>query len=142
MILNTRRIENLIVLFIGFHSLILGFAMVFEPIQTLKLFGWDYEGPMFFPTQTGVFLALFGILFLTFLRYRNLIWFIALSKSTAVLFLVSQKFVLGSDAPVTVLVAAILDGLMGASVAAILIWQIYTKKRQLLDTQKVISDGL
>jgi hypothetical protein len=129
MILNVRRIENLIVFFIGLHSLLLGFAMAFQPMRTLQLFGWDYKGPMFFPTQTGIFLALFGILFLTFIRYRKLIWFIAVVKCTAVLFLISQKFILGPDAPGTVLIAAVLDGLMGASVATILIWQTYINKK-------------
>ena len=127
MVLNARRIENLIVLLIGLHSLILGLAMAFQPMRTLQLFGWDYKGPMFFPTQTGVFLVLFGILFFAFLKYRNLIWFIVVIKGTAVLFLVSQKFILGSDVPCTVLIAAIFDGLMGALVATILIWQTYTK---------------
>lgn len=132
MVLNIRLIKNLIVLFIGLHSLFLGLSMAFQPMFTLQLFGWVYKGPMFFPTQTGVFLALFGVLFLTFLWYRDLIWFIIVIKGTAVLFLVSQKIILGPDAPCTVLIAAVFDGLMGALVATVLMWQAYTnKKRQL-----------
>ena len=131
MILNVRRIENFIVLFIGFHSLFLGLAMAFQTMHILQLFGWDYKGPMFFPTQSGIFLALFGVLFLTFLWYRNLIWFIVVIKGTAVLFFVSQKFILGSDAPRAVLIAAVFDGSMGALVAMVLIWQKYANKKNL-----------
>jgi len=130
MILNIRRLETIFISLIGLHSLILGVAMAFQPMFTLRLFGWDYQGPMFFPTQTGVFLTLFGILFLIFLRHRNLIWFIVVIKGAAVLFLVSQKFILGPDAPATVLVAAVFDGLMGALVATFLIWQAYTNKKK------------
>jgi hypothetical protein len=117
------------VLLISLHSFILGLAMAFQPTRTLNLFGWDYQGSMFFPTQTGVFLALFGILFLIFIFYRRLIWFIIVIKSAAVVFLLSQYCILGPAAPGTILLAAVFDGLMGASVATILIWQAYTTKK-------------
>jgi hypothetical protein len=128
MIHLARRLESLLLLLIGLHSFILGIAMLFLPARTLLLFGWDYQGPMFFPTQTGAFLALFGILFVAMLRYRSIIWFVIVVKSVAVIFLTSQWIKLGSDAPVTVPLAAVFDGLMGASVAAILIWKAYLKK--------------
>jgi hypothetical protein len=118
------------VLLIGLHSLIIGLAMAFRPMQILKLFGWDYTGLMFFPTQSGVFLALFGIIFLTFIWYRSLIWFIVVVKGSAVIFLVSQKFILGPDAPYTILIAAVLDGLMGALVITLLIWRAHINKQK------------
>jgi len=128
--LNPRRIETIIVFLIALHSVLLGLAMVFQPTRTLELFGWNYQGPMFFPTQTGVFLALFGILFMAILFHRTLAWFIVVVKTAAVVFLFSQHFILGPDAPGTILLAALLDGLMGASVAAILIWQVCVLSNQ------------
>lgn len=123
-----QRLETVLVLLIGLHSLILGFAMVFLPTRTLGLFGWDYQGPMFFPTQAGVFLILFGILFMIFIWYRRLIWFIIVVKSAAVIFLLSQNYILGPAAPSTILVAAVLDGLMGLSVAGLLFLLSFTSK--------------
>ncbi len=129
--MSIRRLETILVLLIALHSLILGFAMAFQPTRTLNLFGWDYQGPMFFPTQTGVFLALFGILFVIFIWYRRLIWFIIVIKSAAVVFLLSQNYILGSAAPGTILLAAVFDGLMGLSVAGILILQACVSKQPL-----------
>ena len=126
--MNIRRLETIIVLLIGLHSLSLGIAMAFKPTYILRLFGWDYQGPMFFPTQTGVFLALFGVLFLILIWYRRLIWFVIVIKSTAVVFLLSQYTILGPTAPGTILIAAVLDGLMGLSVAAVLLWRIWCAK--------------
>ena len=123
------HLETLLVFLISLHSLILGFAMVFRPTWTLNLFGWDYQGPMFFPTQTGIFLILFGILFILFLQQRHLIWFIIVIKGTAVIFLLSQKYSLGSDAPRTILIAAVFDGLMCLSVTGILILRIFARKQ-------------
>ena len=121
--LNPRRIETIIVFLIALHSLAVGLAMVFQPTLILKFFGWDYQGPMFCPTQAGVFLVLFGILFMAILFHRTLTWFIVVVKTAAVIFLLSQHFILAPNAPGTVLLATLLDGLMGAAVAAILIWQ-------------------
>ena len=121
--LNPRRLETIFVFLIALHSLVLGLAMVFQPTLILKFFGWGYQGPMFFPTQAGVFLALFGILFMAFLFHRTLTWFIVVVKTAAVIFLLSQHFILGPEAPGTILLAALFDGLMGASVAATIIWQ-------------------
>jgi len=123
MTLNLQRLETMLVSFIALHSLMLGLAMTLQPIRTLAFFGWNYKGPMFFPTQTGVFLGLFGALFFIFIRYRTLIWFIVVIKATAVVFLVSQYYILSQDAPQTVFIAGIFDGIMGLSVAIIIIWQ-------------------
>jgi hypothetical protein len=125
MILSVRRLEVILISLISLHSLILGTAMLFQPAFTLQLFGWNYEGTLFFPAQTGIFLDLFGGLFLAAIWHRKLIWFIIITKSSAVLFLISQYFLLSPDAPFTVIVAAVLDGLMGASIAAIYIWQVH-----------------
>ena len=42
-------------------------------------------------------------------------------KSSAVVFLLSQNYILGSVAPGTILLAAVFDGIMGLSVAGVLI---------------------
>jgi hypothetical protein len=128
MIFNARRLEIILVFLIALHSLILGAGMLFQPARTLELFGWDYQGPMFFPAQSGIFLVLFGGAYVAAVWHRSLIWFIIASKSAAVVFLLWQHFLLGPATPRTVLVAAVLDGLMGASAAAILIWQAHANR--------------
>ena len=121
--MNFRRLEIAAILLVAGHSVILGAAMLFWLVGTLDLFGWDYQGPMFFPAQSGVFLMLLGGIFLAAIGHRKLIWFIIASKSTAVVFLVSQYFLLSPAAPATILLAAVCDGLMGAAIAAIFIRQ-------------------
>lgn len=129
MIFNARRLEIILIFLIALHSLILGAGMLFQPARFLEFFGWDYQGPMFFPAQSGIFLVLLGGAYLAAIWHRGFIWFIITSKTAAVLFLLSQHFSLGPAAPPTVLVAAVFDGLMGASVTAILIWQVCTRNR-------------
>ncbi len=121
--MNFRRLEIVTILFIAGHSVILGAAMLFQPAVALDLFGWDYQGPMFFPAQSGVFLMLLGGIFLAAIGHRKLIWFIIASKSTAVVFLLSQQFLLSPGAPAVILLAAAGDGIMGTTVAAIFIRQ-------------------
>ena len=121
--MNFRRLEIATILLVAGHSVILGAAMLFQPSDTLDLFGWDYQDPMFFPSQSGVFLMLLGSIFLTAIRHRKFTWFIIASKSTAVVFLLSQQFLLSPGAPAVLLLAAVSDGIMGTAVAAIFAWQ-------------------
>ncbi len=124
--MNLRRIETILIALIGTHSVILGAAMLFFPAATLALFGWQYDELMFFPSQTGIFLTLLGGSYLAAIRHRPFIWLILISKATAVIFLVTEHIILGPESPLTVLAAAIGDGLMGATLATIII----LKKRQ------------
>ena len=103
------------------RTVVFGLAMLFFPAATLELFRWNYDGPMFFPSQTGVFLTLLGGGYLAALRHRPFIWLILISKATAVVFLVSEHFILGPDGPITVLAAGVGDAIMGISLAAVLI---------------------
>lgn len=129
--LHLRRLEVILISLIGIHSLILGTAMLFQPTSTLQFFGWNYQGPMFFPSQTGIFLVLFGVLFIAIIKHRNLTWFIVVVKSFAVLFLLSQYLILGPSAPFTVLMAAVADGLMGVSVTILIISQVVINRQNL-----------
>ena len=121
--MNARRLETIIISLIAVHSLVLGGAMLFQPARTLDFFGWDYQGTMFFPSQSGIFLVILGGVYLIIVRHRRLAWFIVAAKASAVVFLVSEHFLLGPAAPWAVLGAAVGDGLMGASVAATMLWQ-------------------
>ena len=121
--MNIRRLKIILILLIALHSLILSAAMLFQPVFTLQLFGWDYQGPTFFPAQTGIFLVLLGSAYLTAIWHRGFIWFIIASKTIAVVFLLSQYFLLDHATLQTVIVAAVFDGLMGTSFTATLIWR-------------------
>ena len=130
--MNFRRLEIVTILLIAGHSVILGAAMLFWPVVTLDLFGWDYQDPMFFPAQSGVFLMLLGGVFLVAIGHRRFTWFIIASKGAAVVFLVWQHFLLSPAAPATILLAAVCDGLMGAAIAAIFIRQ--SRRHECRDT--------
>lgn len=128
--MNVRHLEIATILLVAGHSAILGAAMLFQPAITLEFCGWDYQGPMFFPAQSGVFLILSSGVFLAAIRHRKLICFIIASKGAAVVFLVSQHFLLSPAAPAAILLAAAGDGIMGTTVAAIFIWQVRISKLQ------------
>ncbi len=115
--MNFRRLEITLVFLIALHSTILGVGMLFQPARTLQLFGWNYQGPMFFPSQAGIFLLLFAGIYFAAIYHRKLTIIIIASKTAAVFFLLTQYAILGANAPSTILAAALLDGLMGAATA-------------------------
>lgn len=95
--------------------------MLHWPRQTMTLCGWEYDGPIFFPSQSGVFLLLLGMAYAIGARQQAFAKFLVVSKAVAVAFLVGQY--LGGTAPKVVILAALGDGLMGAAVAGVLIWE-------------------
>ena len=113
--MNARKIEVFVISTVALHSLVLGVAMLVAPIWTLGLVGWQYDGPAFFPAQSGVFLVLLGGAYWAGIRFRPFAWFLVVSKGAAVLFLVAEVL-LSQDRPI-LLLAALLDALMGTAVA-------------------------
>ena len=106
---------NLLVLAVASHSIAGGVLLLFFPLWTLKLVGWDYVGQAFWPSQAGLFLALLGGVYASAIRRRPLVWFLVVSKMCAIVFLLISVVFL--DAPRVVIAMAIVDGLMGLSVA-------------------------
>lgn len=117
--MNLHRLEKIVISLVALHSLVLGSAMLFIPTYTLRFFQWQYQGDLFFPAQTGIFLILFAVIYLAALWRRSLIWYIVLTKAAAVVFLLGAYFILSDEAPRVILITALLDGLMGAALAAL-----------------------
>lgn len=103
------------------HSLVLGIAMLLQPLATLTLTGWDYRGPAFFPAQSGIFLLVLGGAYVVGVWRVSFAWLLVASKAAAVVFLVTA-YSLGA-VPNIALLAALLDGVMGIGVAAALLWE-------------------
>ena len=116
--MRPRTLRILLVLAVALHSILLGAAMLLFPTRTLDTFGWEYDGPAFFPSQAGIFLLLLGVAYAGAVHHREFAFFLVGSKTCAVVFLVVQY--LSNQRQGVVLTAAILDGLMGAAVAAAL----------------------
>jgi hypothetical protein len=123
--LNSLKLEKCIITAVAIHSFILGIAMLVDPLRILSLVEWDYEGDLFFPTQSGVFLLLFAAAYLAAIQDRTFAWFLVLTKIIAFFFLVSI-FRMGHAPPVCLLAASV-DGLMGLSVSVLLIYNIRKK---------------
>ena len=119
--MSITLLRKFIVGAVAAHSLVLGAAMLLFPLWTLRLSGWHYEGDTFFPSQSGLFLFLLGSLYLVAVRHAPLAWFLVATKATAVVFLITQSVLI--ELPPLILLAAVLDGLMGAGVAAALVWE-------------------
>ena len=96
--------------------------MLFLPTRTLEAVGWEYEGDVFFPSQAGLFLLILGSAYVAGLWHDGFVWLLVASKVAAVLFLVLE-YRLG-HAPTVAFLAALLDGLMGLSVGAIMLWEL------------------
>lgn len=108
---------QLLMLGIAAHSIVAGMLLLLWPLWILRLVGWDYAGQVFWPSQAGLFLALLGGVYAAALRFRPLIWFIVVSKASAVVFLSLSVVFLG--APKVVIAMALGDGLMGLSIAIV-----------------------
>ena len=108
---------QLLVLAVAAHSIATGMLLLLFPLWTLNLVGWEYAGQAFWPSQAGLFLALLGAIYASAIRLRALIWFVIFSKASAVVFLLLS--VVWLDAPKVVVAMALVDGLMGLSVALV-----------------------
>ena len=114
-------VRKLLVGGVAAHSCALGMLLLASPAWMLELAGWQYGGPAFFPRQSGVFLLIVGGAYLVGLWQRPFAEFLVATKAVAVLFLLTE-YVFG-EAPTAALVAALLDGAMGLSVALALAWE-------------------
>ena len=118
--MTARGFERLLIGGIALHSCLLGLAMLFAPYRTLGLVGWDYTGPPFFPSQSGIFLLILGGAYAAALWHRPFAWFLVASKAAAVLFLLTS--VLLATGPPIILLQTFADGAMGLAVAAAVVW--------------------
>ncbi len=117
--MNVKSLEKIIIAAVALHSIVLGVAMLVDPVWTLELCGWKYDGDIFFPQQAGVFLVIFGGAYVVALWRRPFAWFLVASKAAAVAFLLAE-YLAGAAAPATLLVAGLFDGMMGLAVAVVL----------------------
>jgi len=106
---------NLAVVAIAGHSLALGLSLLFFPRWVLQLVGWQYAGPVFWPSQAGLFLVILGVTYAWAVRLRPLLWLVIGSKVSAVVFLLLS--VAWLEAPRLVALLGCGDGMMGLAVA-------------------------
>ncbi len=118
--MNHRRISQIIIGGVALHSLVLGTLMLLIPVEFLNWLGWPYRGPVFFPSQSGIYLLILGGAYLAGVRYRPFAWFLVATKAAAVIFLLSHALVETGPRPF-LLQVALLDGLMGLAVVLVLV---------------------
>lgn len=109
---------RILITLIGLHSVVLGVLMLVQPGWVLGLMGFPAGIPIFFPSQSGIFLVILGISYLLALAEPAFIKIILISKAGAVGFLVAHAAFLG--APSIVWAAAAGDGVMLAVLSAAL----------------------
>lgn len=106
---------------IGVHSVVLGLGMLLWPRFFLGRLGFAGAIPIFFPSQSGIFLLILGVCYLWALSEPALVKVILLSKAGAVGFLVVHAAFLG--APPIIWAAAAGDAGMLAALGAALYWR-------------------
>ena len=111
---------RVVIVVIGAHSVLLGLALLSAPMDFTRFIGFPEAASTFFPSQSGAFLLALGICYLLALRDRVLVWTILVSKSVAVVFLLTHFQFL--DAPPSVLAAAVGDfAMLSATVGALVL---------------------
>jgi len=93
--------------------------MLFATDYMLRVTGFPGARPIFFPSQTGIFLFIFGIFYLLALREFAFIKTILVSKSFAVVFLTVHAVFL--SAPPIIWAACVVDGGMLVALSAALV---------------------
>ena len=117
--MTAKTFRRIIVAAVALHSIALGTAMLFCPTWTLTTFGWEYDGPTFFPSQSGILLLLLGISYVGGIYHLPFVFFLVISKAGAVAFLVTQYFT--NEEQGLILESAALDAIMGAAVVVALV---------------------
>ncbi|MFA6955536.1 MAG: hypothetical protein WC538_06650 [Thermoanaerobaculia bacterium] len=84
---RSDRLFRLLILLVGVHSCVLGVGMLVSPRLMLRLLGFPGAVPLFFPSQSGIFMLILGILYLGALVEPAYVWTIIVSKALAVVFL-------------------------------------------------------
>lgn len=121
--MNYSIILKWTVLLVGLHSVLLGLTIYFATVPFYHFFfAVDPDNP-FFVKQSGVFLFLIGLFYLSplvnFEKHRTLILLIVVSKVTAVLFLLINDHL--TPDPSMILLAALGDGLMAAAISLLIL---------------------
>lgn len=114
-----QALLDFVILVVSAHSVIAGMCMLAAPEWMLKTVGWAYSGEIFWPRQAGLFLLILGIAYGASIWYRPMIWLLIGSKTSALVFLMSQAFWLG-EAPRLTVPLGLVDGAMGLSVFVLL----------------------
>jgi uncharacterized membrane protein len=107
-----------LILLVGAHSCLLGVLMLGAPRTVLGIFGFPTSVPLFFPSQSGIFLLVLGVCYLRAAAQPSYVFVILLSKALAVPFLVAHAVFLA--APPIIWAAAAGDALMLAAVGLLL----------------------
>lgn len=92
----------------GLHSFALGAAMLAAPVLVLRTFRFPMPDQLFFPSQSGIFLVVLGLCYLHAVVEPTFVWTILVSKSLAVVFLLTH--LLFFSAPAIIWAAAAIDG--------------------------------
>ncbi len=103
---------------VGLHSCLLGAAMLVAPLTFTRVIGFPEAGAAFFPSQAGIFLLTLGVCYLLALRDRAMTKVIVISKSFAVVFLVTHA-VLPGGVPILWAAAAGDAGMLAVTVLAL-----------------------
>jgi len=118
---------RVVTLAVAAHSVTLGVCLLSFPGWTLRLVGWDYSGPIFWPSQAGLFLIILGVAYSAASQSRAMAWLLVGSKGSACVFLMAHALWL--DAPRLAILLACVDGSMGLAVA-MLLWGAPTEERR------------
>lgn len=124
--MTLERLRKIVIAAVAAHSLVLGAVMLIAPAWMLKMTGWQYEGPSFFPAQSGLFLMILGGGYAAALWSQPFAWFLVASKAAAIVFLVAE-YVCGNG-PLTLLPVAAFDGLMGLAVALVVVGSVRAQR--------------
>lgn len=124
--IDPERLVKILIAVIGLHSCGLGLLMLVATPFMLNLAGFQAAMPIFFPSQSGVFLVIMGIFYLMALRWPPFEWTILISKGFAVVFLTIHAGFL--SAPRMIWAVNLEDALMLAGFAGAVAWRNHRRR--------------
>ena len=111
------------------HSVVLGLTVYLLARPFLSLFGFETQGDLFYPKQSGVFLLAlglgYGLAARDPLRHPGLVALTIVSKTLAVVFLLSEAILF--QAPGFILAAAVVDATFAVAIGYIA-WGYYKRR--------------
>ena len=112
--IGSPNLLRVVLFLVGIHSILLGTTIYFFTTPFYQLFFSVDPDNFFFIKQAGIFLFLAGLFYLVPVwdmnRYKPIIYLVVISKTIAVLFLITNASL--SPSPLMIYLAALGDGSM------------------------------
>jgi hypothetical protein len=127
---HSDRFLSTVLWLVAVHSIVIGLALITQPVILMEWSGFRSEYESFFPTQGGVFHLLMTVAYvmgaINGQKYHYLIVFSIVVKAVATAFLLIYCFAV--EFKWAILIFGLVDGVMGAMIFIALAYNLHFQK--------------